>query len=107
MTYRRHPAGFAAAWTAIRALGEDWAAARLGVSASRLRQLANPCRTDSAVLELAARADALAREQGLGAPILETYRHRLRDAAAAPGAAILESGGSAAALSGRPAREAG
>lgn len=77
MTARRTPGAFAAAWTAIRALGEAWVADQLGASASRLRQLANPNRDDSAVLDLAVRADALARAQGLGTPILDTYRRRL------------------------------
>lgn len=77
MTVRRTPGTFAAAWEAVRRLGESWAAERLGVDPTRLRQLSNPNRTDCAVLELAVRADALARAEGHGTPILDTYRRRL------------------------------
>jgi len=74
MTYRRPAGTFAAAWTAIaRLVGAD----ALGISASRLRQLSNPMRGDSNVLELAVAADAAAARAGGGTPIFDLYSERL------------------------------
>ena len=79
MTYRRPPGSFAAAISAaVGAAGAKTAAPAAGVSASRLRQLANPCRRDVRVLDVAAALDAAAHAAGAGTPILETYRARLR-----------------------------
>lgn len=81
MTYRRPENSFAAAWTfARRACGAEALASALGCSASRLRQLANPMRGDSAVLDLAAAADAACAAAGGGTPILDIYTARLRAA---------------------------
>jgi hypothetical protein len=77
MTYARRPATFAAAMTEALKAGQDWLAERLGVSASRLRQCANPSTNYLNVLELVCAADIACAERGIGTPVFNEYRRRL------------------------------
>lgn len=63
-------------WRAAKLLGAD-APSAAGVSAARLRQLSNPNRNDSAVLETIFRLDRESGLRGMGAPIYELWRDRL------------------------------
>jgi hypothetical protein len=78
MTYARDPESWPGAITrAVSALGAARAAEAAEVSESRLRQLANPCRSDWRVLESLARLDAACLDAGHGAPIGEFWIERL------------------------------
>ncbi|HEY4136469.1 MAG TPA: hypothetical protein VGO34_14790 [Alphaproteobacteria bacterium] len=93
MTYRRTPGNFASAMTALlaaicgRAPGailerQERFGAEIGVSASRLRQCANPMRSDSLPLHLACAADVACARAGFGTPLFEAYRRELMKAGA-------------------------
>lgn len=82
MTYRRVEGSFAAAMTAALGAGQDWLAEQLGLSASRLRQCANPMRSDSLPLHLACQCDILTAAAGRGTPLFDIYRRRLVEAGA-------------------------
>ena len=78
MTYRRDPDTWAGRITAaMGVLGSDGAARVAGVSASRLRQLANPMRADCAVLDVAVALDVACARAGAGTPILDLFQSRL------------------------------
>ena len=90
MTYRRAPGSWAEAMTESLRAGQDWLAAQLGVSPSRLRQCANPMRRDSLPVALACEADILCARAGLGTPLFDAYRRRLDEAGALATAESLE-----------------
>jgi hypothetical protein len=78
VTYARKQGTFAAAFTAaVGGLGARVAAAVTGVSEVRLRNLANPCRPDSATLDHAVALDVAAAKAGQGTPILDAYLAQL------------------------------
>ena len=78
MTYRRDPDSFAAATTMCAdAVGEHRLAEALSVSASRVRQCANPMRRDRLTIVQAAAADIAAARAGAGTPHFDELRRRL------------------------------
>ena len=82
MTYRRESGTWAEATTALLKAGQEWLGQQLGVTPSRLRQCANPMRTDSLPIHLACAADIAAARLGLGTPLFDCYRRRLVEAGA-------------------------
>jgi hypothetical protein len=86
MPYIRPENSFASATTsAINAVGGDMLASVCGVSYSRLRQCANPMRSDVISLQAAFDADIAAAKAGAGCPHFEVYAARLHDAGAITG----------------------
>ncbi len=80
MTYRREEGSFQAVFSRlIAAFGRPFLADRLGVTATRLDQLANPRRGDLRLLEMVVQLDGLARDEGLGNPFLEAFTRRLAE----------------------------
>jgi len=86
MPYIRPENSFAGATTtAINAVGGEILSDACGVSFSRLRQCANPMRSDVISLQAALDADIAAARAGAGCPHFEVYAARLHDAGAITG----------------------
>ena len=97
MTYRRDVNTWPGVITAcVRFLGSA-AGSAAGVSDGRLRQLANPCRNDSDVVETLFRLDAACGLAGGGTPIFDLWRTRLQQAG------VIERPGARLALAARAA----